>query len=151
MTPRLRTDNRVDLLTVTGKRKWRLETDCLWEALFQPRPDLAKEAVKISEDEIKEAQKETKQRQTAEKSRKFIPPHLRRKMEAESGKTNTTDLKSLQNKSKNLKKKLGQIKGLKADQAGGKKLNEEQVQKIGTESSVQKELDEIMTKIKNMS
>jgi len=151
VTPRLRTDNRVELITATGKRKWRLETDCLWEALFQPRPDLAKEAVKISEEEIKEAQKETKQRQTAEKSRKFIPPHLRRKMEADSGKTNTTDLKSLQNKSKNLKKKLGQIKGLKADQAGGKKLNEEQVHKIKTETSVQKELDEIMTKIKNMS
>lgn len=147
-SPRLRTDNRIDLLTCTGKKLWRIPSAELWESAFQPRPDITANATELSLSEIKVAQKETKQRDQQEKSRKFIPPHLRRQLNANQ--PQTTDLKSLQNKAKALKKKLGQVKGLKADQSQGKSLNEDQLEKLKSESTFQSELSELEQQLASM-
>merc|ERR1712110_718558 len=110
-SPRLRTDNRIDIVTCTGKKNFRLDCKELWEVMFQPRPELAVEGCKLSVNEIKEAQKESNDRVKEEKARKFVPPGLRRQQEAaakaKSGEPgNTSNKKTLENKAKALKKKL---------------------------------------------
>merc|ERR1711976_949930 len=127
-SPRLRTDNRIDIVTCTGKKNFRLDCKELWEVVFQPRPELANEGCKLSLDEIKEAQKESEKKVNEEKARKFVPPGLRRQQEAaakaKSGETgNTSNKKTLENKAKALKKKLTTIKNLKS-QSGD--LNQDQ-------------------------
>ena len=62
----------MDILTCTGKQNFRLESKELWEVQFQPRPELEQGGCKLSEKEIRSAQRETTQRVKHEEARKFV-------------------------------------------------------------------------------
>jgi translation initiation factor 2A len=161
-SPRLRTDNRIDIVTCTGKQNFRLDCKELWEVCFQPRPELANEGCKLSCNQINESQKVSNDRVAKEKASKFVPPAKRAALAAQqekekaanaakSGDTgNTSSKKTLENKAKALKKKMTLIKKLKKDSEGGTALNADQKEKIKNEKSFQAELDDITAKLARM-
>lgn len=152
-TPRLRTDNGFEVVDITGKKLFRLDHNELYEVAFQPLPELSKESkFDLSEDQIKSLQKQTKKEEHTKSVKKFIPKAKRQQMEAQKAAGQTppgADLEKVyQNKIKGLRKKLKNIKDLKADPS--KIVNQEQRDKIKKEAEFTAEMNDLQKKLKEM-
>merc|ERR1712000_767876 len=149
-TPRLRIDNRLDILTLTGVQKFRLKFNALFEVSFQLLPDYSRNLkCNLTENDIKVAVKETKNKIKIEDSKKFIPPHLRKIKESQKPAATPVSNnleKTYKNKIKALKQKLNTIKNLKNNK--DIVLNSEQILKIKKEKEYSDELAEVEKKFK---
>lgn len=152
-TPRLRIDNRIDVLDYSGKRNFRFDVNVLFEVAFQPVPELAEAAsFELSDAEVKQLQKQTKSEEVKTSNKKFIPASKRKMLEAQkaAGKTapGQNPEKVLENKIKGLRKKISSIKQLKADPS--KIVNDEQRDKIKKEKEFIDEMAELTKKLKEL-
>jgi len=152
-TPRLRIDNRLDVLDYSGKRNFRMDVNVLLEVAFQPMPELANSTTfDLTDNEIKKLQKQTKSAEVKTSNKKFIPAAKRKQLEAQKAAGQTApgqnQEKAFENKIKGLKKKLTSIKQLKADPS--KIVNDEQKDKIAREKEFMAEIADLQKKLKEL-
>ena len=157
-TPRLRIDNRFSVLDYTGKPKLTdnknntfIDVQHLFEVAFQPLPELSENAsFNLTENQIKDLQKQTKKAEVKTAGKKFVPPAKRKEMQEAkaAGKTapGQNPVKVIENKIKGLRKKLSSIKQLKSDPS--KVLNDDQKGKIAKEKEFLAEMADLQKQLK---
>lgn len=152
-TPRLRIDNRIDVLDYTGSRNFRFDVKVLFEVAFQPLPEIAAQAkFELSDQQVKTLQKQTKSEEVKTSTKKFVPAAKRKQLEQQKAAGKTAPGQNLEkvyeNKIKGLRKKISSIKQLKADPT--KIVNDEQRDKIKKEKEFTDEMAELQKKLKEL-